>query len=67
MHSVYDSHFKPLHQSKCCGDLIDNRDDAPILVLEDNDKDTKLNLRHALKRIFGGQCIVEYVYKITSC
>ena len=30
---VYNSHFKPLHQSKFCGDLIDNRADAPIFVL----------------------------------
>ena len=27
---VYDSHFKPLHQSKWCEALIDNRADAPI-------------------------------------
>ena len=26
---VYDSHFKPLHQSKRCGVLIDNKADAP--------------------------------------
>ena len=31
---VYDSHFKPLHKTKCCGVLIDNRADAPICVLE---------------------------------
>ena len=30
---VYDSHFKPLHQSKCCWALIDNRADAHIFVL----------------------------------
>ena len=23
----YDIHFKPLHQSKCCGGIIDNRSD----------------------------------------
>ena len=46
---VYDSHFKPLHQTKCCGVIIYNRSDAPICVLEDKDRDTKLNLRHALK------------------
>ena len=28
----YDSHFKPLHQSKCCGGLIYNRYDSPICV-----------------------------------
>ena len=27
---VYDSHYKPLHQTKCCGVLIDNRADAHI-------------------------------------
>ena len=30
---VYESHFKPLHQSKCFGFLIDSRADAPICVL----------------------------------
>ena len=32
---VYDIRFKPLHQTKCCGVLIDNRADAHIFVLED--------------------------------
>ena len=32
---VFDSHFKPLHQSKYCGAIIDNRADTPICVLED--------------------------------
>ena len=64
---VYESNFKPFHQSQCCGDLIDNRDDAPIFVLEDNDKETKLNLRHALKDFFGGQYTLEYFYKTTPC
>ena len=63
----YDSHFKTLYQSKCCGDIIDNRADATIFVLEDNDIHTKLNLRHALENFFCGQCTVEYVYKITPC
>ena len=64
---IYDSHFKPLHQSKCCGAIIDNRSDAPICVLEDKDIEKNLNLRHALKELFGGMWNVEYVYKITSC
>ena len=38
---VYDSYFKTLHQSKCCGDLIDNISDASICVLEDNEIETK--------------------------
>ena len=67
MHSVYDSHFKPLHQSKCFGDIIDNIYDAPILVLEDKERETDLNLRHDLKVLFGGQRTVEYVYKMTPC
>ena len=58
---VYESHFKPLHQSKYCGALIDNRADAPICVLEDKDREKNLNLRYALKEFFGGMCHVEYV------
>ena len=46
---VYDSHLKPLHQTKCCGVLIYNRADAPICVLEDKDRETKKHLRHDLK------------------
>ena len=42
---IFDSHFKTLHQSKCCGFLIDNRDDAPIFVLKDKEIETNLNLR----------------------
>ena len=38
---VYDSHFKPLHHSKCFRDLIDNISDATICVLEDKDRATK--------------------------
>ena len=53
---IYDSHFKPLHQTKCCGVLIDNRADAPICVLEDKDRGKKM--RHALKEFFGGLCHV---------
>ena len=33
---------------KSCGDLIDNRADAPICVLEYNGRHTNLNLRYAL-------------------
>ena len=43
------SNFKPLHQSKCCGALIDNRSDAPICVLEDKEGEKNLNLIHARK------------------
>ena len=59
---VYDSRFKPLHQTKCCGVLIDNRSNAPICVLKDKDIETKKILRYTLKEFFGGLCHVEYVY-----
>ena len=35
---VYDSHYKPLNRTDCCGVLIDNRADAPICVLENKDR-----------------------------
>ena len=50
----YDSHFKPLHQSKCCGALIDNRAGAPTLVFEDRDREKNINFRFSLKELFGG-------------
>ena len=64
---LYESQFKPLHQSKYSGALIDNIADAPILVLEDKDIRRNINMRHALKCLFGGLCTVTYVYKITPC
>ena len=33
-----DSHLKPLYKPKCYEDLIQNRSDAPIFVLEYNDR-----------------------------
>ena len=62
---IYDIHFKPLHQTKCCWILIDSIADAPISVLENRDRETKKNSIHALKECFGGLCHVEYVYRIT--
>ena len=64
---VYYSHFKPLNQSKCCGDVIDNRADAPICVLEDKDREAKEKLRYTLIEFFGCMFHVEYVYKRTTC
>ena len=64
---VYDSHCKPLHQTKCCGVLIDNRADAPICVFEDKDRESKKHVDHSLKEFFGGKCHVENLYKITTC
>ena len=52
---VYDSHYKPFHQNKCCGVLIDNRAYAPIFVLEEKDRESKKQLDHALKEFFGGK------------
>ena len=64
---VYESHYKPLHQTKCCGVLIDNRADAPICVLEGKDRESKKQFNRALKEFFGGKCHVENVYRITPC
>ena len=46
---VYEIHFKPLHQTKGCGVLIDNRADAPISFLENKERESKKKLKHALK------------------
>ena len=58
---VYDSHFKPLHESKFCGSLVDNRADAPIFVLEYKDNETKKLFRFSLIEFFAGLCHVGYV------
>ena len=54
----YDNHFKPFHKPKCCGNLIGNKEDSTNCVLDENDRETKLNLKHALKIFFGGLCVV---------
>ena len=64
---VYDSHYKPLHKTECCGVLIDNRYDEPIFFLEDNERASKRDLHLALIQFFEGRCHVEHVYKITPC
>ena len=45
----YDSYFKTLHHPKIFRDLIDNRADVPICVLEDKYIETNINLKHDLK------------------
>ena len=64
---VYDSHYKPLNGTDCCGVLIDNRSDAPICVLGKKDRVKKRNMDYALHQFFEGKCHVEQVYRITSC
>ena len=49
---LYDNHFRPLHQPKCCWDIVDNRAYVPICVLDDNDRETKISLKHTLKIIW---------------
>ena len=61
---LFESHFKPLHQSKSCGDPVDNRSYEPICVLGDKDRENNINLRHDLKH-FGVLCTVGYFYKVT--
>ena len=51
---VYDSNLKPLHQPKYYGDLIDNTAYATICVLDKNEGETKLNLKHGLNSFYGG-------------
>ena len=62
---VYESHYIPLHQTECCGVLIDNRADAPICVLEDKDRTKNSDLDLALRQFFEVRCHVEHLYKIT--
>ena len=63
---VYYIHFKPLHQQKCCGVLVDNKVDAHICLFRDNDRESKYDLKIALRSFFGGQYIVKYFYRITQ-
>ena len=58
---VYDNHFKPLHQSKRCRALIDNRADAPIRILEDKEREKDPNLWHDLN-MFLEDCALWNMY-----
>ena len=51
---VFDSHLKNLYRLKRCWDIIDNRNDAPICVLQDKRREKNMNLRYSLKYLFGG-------------
>ena len=46
---VYDSHSKLFRAEFFCGTLIDNRQDAQIWVLDENERKPKQDLKQALK------------------
>ena len=45
---VYDSQSKTFHQPKCCEDIVDNRSDAPICVMDDNERESIQKLKKLL-------------------
>ena len=61
-----DSVFKPLDQPKCWEDIIDNVENVPMCVLDDNVMESKNRLENALRNFFRGQCISGCVHKITQ-
>ena len=63
---VYDSHFTEKYKSEFCGAIINNRSYAPICLLEDKDRKIKGALKNVLGEIFFGNCIVEFLFKVTA-
>ena len=63
---VYDSHFSTLQNSEGCGAIIYNRSYTPICILEDKDRKSKGALKNILRRLFDGNCVVKYAFKVTA-
>ena len=63
---VYDSHFSTLDNSECCGAIIGKRSYAPICVLDGKYTKIKSALNNMLNKLFDGNCIVEYYFKVTA-
>ena len=64
---VYDSYFLTKVKSVYHGAIIDYRRYAPICVLEEKDRESKLTLKNILRTFFQGTCTVNYTFKVTSC
>ena len=46
---VYERHLKQLGEKNYCGALIDNRKSSPICVLDENERESKQNLKNLEK------------------
>ena len=62
----YDSNFSTKEKSKCCGAIIKFRSYAPICVLEEKDRKRKSALKNTLRKLFDGNYIVEFAFKVTA-
>ena len=63
---IYDSHVSTKDNSECCGEIIDNRLYAPICVLEKKDRKSKGALENIIRKLFDGNCIVKFAFKVTA-
>ena len=63
---VCDSHFSTKYKSEFCGAIIDNRSYAPICVLEEKYRKSKVALKNMLRKFFDGSCIVGFSLKVTA-
>ena len=62
----YDSNFTTKEKSDWCGAIIDNRSYAPIYVQEEKYIKTKDAPKNMLRKFFDGNCIVEFLFKVTA-
>ena len=63
---IYDSNFSTKEKSECCGAIIDNRSYVPICVLEEKDRKSKGALKNILRKLFYGNCFVDFAFKVTA-
>ena len=63
---VYDSYFSTKDRSAFRCAIIDNRTYAPMFVLVETDRSNKDTMKNMLRKIFDGNCVVKYAFKVTS-
>ena len=55
---LYDNKLKINRVKRFCSVFIISRKDAPVCVIDKNDRKSKQNVKKAFKISFGGQCIL---------
>ena len=63
---VNDSYFSTKEKSKCCGAIIDNISYALVCELEGKDIKIKGALKNISKKLFDGNCIVDFSFKVNA-
>ena len=63
---IYDIHFLTREKSECCGAIVDNISYALICVLEEKDRKSKSSLKNMRRKLFDGNFIAGFAFKVTA-